>query len=384
MSRLWRTARDAAVVCAVTVMVLAGAEVGLRVVGRLRSGSWPLTQISAFYDTMRLITGVYRRHPFLQVAPREAGRVRLVDHAVAFNSLGYRSPERLRAKPPHTRRVLCSGGSTTLDLLARNDQETWPWRLEGELRRTTPEVEVWNAGFNGWTTLENLISLASRDVDLAPDVVVLFQGINDLQPAAHRPFDPQYERGHAEVTLRALGFNLPPLAWWQRSLLLERARKLVGSQREPWEILRPPPSPGPLRRELEPEAVATFARNVRSFIAVAHEHGASVVLVTQTIRIREQHRDGDLTYLAGWLPGLDPAAAPAQLERLNQVLRRLADGRHAVVADAASEVGWTDGDFADPMHASSAGSARFAAYLGERIAPLLEVQGAGTVEPSRP
>jgi lysophospholipase L1-like esterase len=384
VTRWRRAAREGVPVLAVTLLLLVAAEVGLRVSGRVRTGSWPRTQISAFYDTMHVITGLYRRHPFLQATAREGTRVRVGDHEVAFNSLGYRSPERPRAKPPQTRRVVCAGGSTTVDLLAPNDQETWPWLLEVELRRTVPAVEVWNAGCIGWTSLENLISLADRDVDLAPDVVVLLQGINDLQPAVHEPFDPQYERGHAEVSLRALGLDLPPLPWWQRSLLLEQARKLAVSESDPWGLLRPPARPGPQRLKMDSEAVVTFARNVRSFIAVAREHGARVLLVTQTIRIRQQHRDSDLAYLAGWLPGLDPVAAPAQLERFNDVLRRLADGRHTVLADAASEVGWTDGDFADPMHSSSTGSAKLAAYLAGRVGPLLEVAVGGTAEASRP
>ena len=372
MKRLPGIVRDGAISAGIALLLLGAVEVALRVVGRVRSGSWPQTQISACYETIHVVRSLYRRHPFLLVAPREGAHAQVGDKQIRFNSLGYRSPERPRAKPLGTERVVCAGGSTTLDLLARNDQETWPWLLEGALRRTLPAVEVWNAGFNGWTSLENLISLADRDVDLAPDVVVLFQGINDLQPAVHEPFDPQYVGGHAGVSLRALGFDLPPLPWWQRSLLLEQARRLFVRQSDPWGLLRPPANPGPLRREMSPEAIATFARNVRSFIAVAREHGARVVLVTQTIRIRRQHRDSDLAYLAGWLPGLDPAAAPAQLGRFNDVLRRLGDGRHAVLADAASEVGWTDGDFADPMHFSAAGSARLAAYLAGRLAPLLE------------
>jgi lysophospholipase L1-like esterase len=376
--------RDGAIVTTVTLVLLGALEAGLRVAGRVRSGSWPKTRIAEFHDTMRTITGLYRRHPFLQAAAREGASVHVGDKEVAFNSLGYRSPERPRAKGANVQRVVCAGGSTTVDLLARNDRETWPWRLEDELRRTRPAVEVWNAGFNGWTTLENLISLADRDLDLTPDVVVLFQGINDLQPAVHRPFDPQYERGHAEVSLRALGLDLPPLPWWQRSLLLEQARRLVVSQSDPWGLLRPPPSAGPLRDEIEPEALATFARNVRSFVAVAREHGARVVLVTQTIRIRERHREGDLAYLAGWLPGLDPEAAPSQLDRFNGVLRRTADGRSALLADAAAEVPWTDDDFADPMHASAAGSAKLAAYLAGRLAPVLGGATRGTDEPSRP
>ena len=81
---------------------------------------------------------------------------------------------------------------------------------------------------------------AVRDIDLEPDVVVLYQGINDLQPASLDPFDPAYER-HADLTRRALGFDLPALPWHRRSLLVEELRFLTarapGVRAERWSRL---------------------------------------------------------------------------------------------------------------------------------------------------
>ena len=94
--------------------------------------------------------------------------------------------------------------------------------LEADLLKRGAGVEVWNAGFPGWTSLENTLSFALRDRDLAPDVVLLYAGINDLQPGAHQPFDRAYEHGHAELARRALGFELAPPSLWSRSVLLER------------------------------------------------------------------------------------------------------------------------------------------------------------------
>ncbi len=365
-----RLVRDALVSVAIALLLLAAAEAALRLASRILSGQWPETRTAALYRTMRAAKSLYRRDPFLMVAPRAGAHAVVSGKEIRFNSLGYRSPERPLAKRTGVIRIVCSGGSSTLDLLARDDQATWPWRLEDELRPANSAVEVWNAGFNGWTSLENLISLANRDVDLAPDIVVLFQGINDLQPAAHQPFDPHYVAGHAAVCLRALGYDLPPLRWWQRSVLIEGARDLLGRRGDAAELLLPTRQAAPVRADIPAEAVATFARNVRSFIAVAREHGARVVLVTQTIRVRRAHRVDDLSYLAGWLPGLDPAVAASQLQRFNDVLRHLGGGQQALLADAAA-VCWSDEDFADPMHFSAQGSVKFATYLAGQLWPVL-------------
>jgi lysophospholipase L1-like esterase len=317
---------------------------------------------------------IYRPHPFLNTAAREGAATEVFGKRASINSLGYRSPERPGGPAPDgvgTRRVLFAGGSTTFDILAPDDESTWPWRVETLLRARGEEVEVWNAGFPGWTSLENLISLAVRDLDLAPELVVIYQGINDLQPAGHFPFDRQYEHGHAELARRALGLELEPPPWHARSILAEKVVAALAGPADPWRSLAAEaPAAGRLPR-IPDVAVATFQRNVRSAIALAHGHGARVILATQPIRLRQAQRESDLRYLEGWLPGLEAAAAPAELERLNQVLRDLAGDGLAELADVAAEVPWNDEDFGDPLHYSEAGRAKLAGFMTGRVSRAL-------------
>lgn len=345
---------------AVALLAVEGAA---RLALRARDGSWPATREARFRAEIGRALVLYRRHPFLNTAPREGARTVAFGKRASFNSFGYRSPERPRAKPAGVVRVLCAGGSTTFDLLAADDAAAWPSHLERLLRARGVRAEVWNAGFPGWTSLENLISFGLRDADLAPDVVVLFQGINDLQPAAHRPFDPGYERGHAELAVRALGFELAPPTWLDRSLLAQWLRDLArGGPEDPWARLGPV-AEVPREPRIARGAPAVFARNVRALAAAARDRGARVVLVTQTIRLRRGHLAADREYVARWVPGLQPEAAPGELERFNEVLRGLGRAGDAVVLDAAARAGWQDADFADPLHFSAGGSEKLARFL---------------------
>jgi lysophospholipase L1-like esterase len=244
--------------------------------------------------------------------------------------------------------------------------------MEEVLRGRGLEIEVFNAGFPGWTSLENLVSLAIRDLDLEPDIVVLYQGINDLQPASHRPFDAQYENGHAEETVKALGFGLQPLKWYEHSLFVEKARELVVGDRDPWRRLQRALPPDDGVPELPEEAVETFERNIRSFVAVAAAGGAEVVLATQPIQIRDAFAEADRAYLAQWIVGLDPKVVPDQLERFNTVVRERAMAGPALLADVSRDVPWKEGDFADPMHFSADGSARMAAFMADVIESVLD------------
>lgn len=351
-------------------LLLGLAEAGLRIAGRVSGGVWPRTRTAAFYDQVLLLRRLCRDHAFLNTSPRAGAAVTVFGKSAALNRLGYRSPERPRTRPAGVLRVLAAGGSTTFDTLASDNASAWPNRLEGRLRAGGRPAEVWNAGFPGWTSLESLISFAIRDLDLQPDVAVFYHAINDLQPASHEPFDPQYEGGHAEISRRALGLDLPPPSWLERLLIVEKLRDLGSGPADPWQALAA--HPGSTRRDrIGAEALATFERNVRSFAALARSRGAAVLLVTQPLRIRQAMRPADLEHLAGWYPGLVPEAAPREVERLNQVLRSLAGEGVGELADAAREIAWADEDFGDPIHYTEPGRRKLVDFLALRVEALL-------------
>lgn len=365
------TARAAVLILVIAAGLALAIEFVVRAVVRCTSGSWPTTRDAAFDSEIRRALRLYRRHPFLNTAPAEGVAANAFGKSASFSSQGYRSPERSAQKPEGVQRIVCSGGSTTFDILASEDSATWPWKMERTLRRKGLHVEVFNAGFPGWTSLENLVSLAIRDLDLQPDVVVFYQGLNDLQPASHRPFDPQYEHGHVEPAVRALGFGLAPLPWYERSVVVERCRDFLVGVDDPWHRLQGPSPTTAELTEIPARAVKTFDRNVRAFISIASSGGADVVLVTQPLHVRPSSAVSDHAYLAQWIEGLEPAAVPSQLSRLNAVLRKIGRDQSVVLVDAAADVGWEDGDFADPMHFSARGSERMARFMAESLETVL-------------
>ncbi len=368
MRRALGIATSAGLMLLVAVALLLGAEGVFRCWLRWRDGRWPATLPVAFEQAQREVRTLYRRHPYLLVAPREGARDTRTER-IAINSLGYRSPERPREKPSGVARVVCSGGSTTYDVLAPGNAATWPAQLEAALVAGGRRVEVWNAGFPAWTTLENVIALETRDVDLEPDVVILYQGINDLQPLAHDPVDPQYAGFHAEYLVTSLGFGDDGVPWYRRSVLAERASALLLG-RPPRAVWQPTPA-GAVRTSISPEGLRVFERNVRSFVAVARAHGADALLATQPLH---SSRQTDRIVYEQLLPDLDPSAVPAALEQLNDVLRRLARDLPVALADVARDVAWTDADFLDPMHTSAGGSRKLAAALQGPVARLLDAR----------
>ncbi len=365
-----RAVRSTLAFVAVTLALLAACEGGARVVGRLRNGAWPTTQSALIFD--RLVASVralFRPDPWLNAAPRQGAHIAPGPGVYAgFNALGYRSPERPLAKPPGTRRIVCEGGSTTFDTMVTIDERSWPWQLEQLLADERPPVEVWNAGVPCWTSLENALSLVVRDLDLAPDVVVLYQGINDLQVAVQVPFDRQYEGAHPDLVRRTLAIDPAPLPLWERSVFVEQVRTAIFGPRP--LVMAPVRRAEPLAR-IPDEALDTFRRNVHSILSLARGVGARLILVTQPLRLRPGMPAEDRRELEQWIPGLTADVTPRELDRLSDVLRAFATEPDVTVVDAARDVHWVEADFKDLMHFGDAGSAKMAAFLAPRLRAVL-------------
>jgi lysophospholipase L1-like esterase len=94
------------------------------------------------------------------------------------NSLGFRGGELAVPKPANTFRIMCMGGSTTEE---GSDNVNYPKCLEKELRDAFPgrNIEVVNCGVCGIKTSGLLLRLAEY-LKLQPDLIVLYEGVNDI------------------------------------------------------------------------------------------------------------------------------------------------------------------------------------------------------------
>jgi hypothetical protein len=105
------------------------------------------------------------------------------------NSLGYRGAEITIPKPDDVFRIVAIGGSTTYGEFIEENDLTYPAQLEYVLREDYgyENVEVINAGVPAYTSWESLVSLQFRVLDLDPDLIIIYDGVNDINPRLTNP-----------------------------------------------------------------------------------------------------------------------------------------------------------------------------------------------------
>jgi lysophospholipase L1-like esterase len=282
----------------------------------------------------------------------------------SHNSLGYRGPEISRDKPPGVYRIAVLGGSTTYGEFIDADRDAFPAQLQDCLRRKGFEsVEAINAGVPGYNSWESLVDLEFRVLDLEPDLVVVYYGVNDVHcrlvaPETYQSDNSGRRRVWSEpLDVRLLRYSLVSrivgfhLGLWQSpgvdSYVKARGERLADDGRS---------SAGrtSAMERLDRNGSEYFERNLRSTIAVSRAAGAEVMLAT-------------------WAhsPEIGDYAATPQYQRgireLNQSILKVAGETASACYDFAPEMPSDVRYWRDGRHVNAAG----AALQGERFAQFI-------------
>lgn len=219
----------------------------------------------------------------------------------SHNSLGFRGRETTWAKPPGVFRIVTTGGSSVYGQSESADAAVWSQKLEDDLRAARPgaNVEVINVGCNGWSSFEMLINLELRALDFQPDVVLVYEAINDMRCALYRrggvvtrdnlQWRAQWPVDRPSSLERGLAHSRTYLVWRRYLTDYVAQRSDLGF----YAITNYDPLPPPEERDFYvwykrqvpiPElGFDNYRRNVNNIISVCAARGAQVLLATQAL-----------------------------------------------------------------------------------------------------
>ncbi|MBI3159785.1 MAG: SGNH/GDSL hydrolase family protein [Chloroflexi bacterium] len=259
---------------------------------------------------------VFNRYASLDQLTARHGRPRFVAHRYLgfipapdfsnglnrHNSLGYRGEEIAVPKPEGVFRIVAIGGSTTYSAGVEDYRQSYPYLLQEKLRAAGYEqVEVINAGVFSYSSLENLMNFQLRVLELDPNLVIVYEGVNEIATRMIWPYS-RYRGDLSGFEKRLLSFEPP---WWEQ-ITLARAALIYMDRIEPHSTLQRNfmialgsflgdtfvsqqldgeyPS-GVFERHPADEILATnrpvyYERNLRTLAAIAEARGIAVLFVS--------------------------------------------------------------------------------------------------------
>ncbi len=127
----------------------------------------------------------YSPHHYLGYIPTP----NLVSGKNRNNSLGFRGEEISLTKPDGVYRIVAVGGSTTYSVDVEDYRDSYPHQLGDYLRgQGYDDIEVINAGSGSYTSYHNFINIQFRVLPLQPDLIIIYQGYNDIHARIVYPY----------------------------------------------------------------------------------------------------------------------------------------------------------------------------------------------------
>ena len=304
----------------------------------------------------------------------------------AHNSLGYRGEEFSIIKPEGTFRIVAIGGSTTYSIDVQDYRKSYPQLLEEYLHEGGFDyVQVINAGVAAYTSYQNLMNVQFRALALQPDMIIVYQGLNDIEERFVYPYSRYLSDGSGAIEPPNIDIFMPDIAEYSTALRILGIR--IGQTRShsslEWHFSRRPrgflgrdfarqinngsyPSGFfeeiPVAEMLRNNPPVHFERNLLNLTAVAARHDVDLLLVTMVI-------DDDFHEITG--SRKNRKYSSDEYVRANQqhndLTRSLAESTGTPMMDLAAHFPDDHTLFTDGLHMNEQGNRVRAQLIGDFV-----------------
>lgn len=279
---------------------------------------------------------------------------------VVSNSWGLRSPEITEAKPHGTVRIAVLGASTVMGAYAPTNQDTFPGRLQTLLRERFGDrpIEVINAGVVGLSIQQQTRLFERRISRFAPDLTIVYTGFNDFSNYCRKT-----SREQAWVARPLVAIDLPS---WLLSI------ELLLKNTVPLRSLPMGLSPGVKVEALD---LDPYQQKVGALLNALQASGTRPLIARNARSYRRDQPMAEQQRLSAtarfYKPCFDLEGLHALYERHNDVISEVAATSGVPVLALDEVLPGGDKYFADASHFSPLGEQLVAAWLADRVEPML-------------
>jgi lysophospholipase L1-like esterase len=316
----------------------------------------------------------YLDHPYLTTAMQPNHREVIPDYPTGgelvfeTNSRGFRGPEFDVEKAPGVYRIVVVGGSAVIS--GRTNDDLFTVMLENLLADEFADVafEVINAGVPGYTSTQELFLVETQILDWNPDLVLIYDGRNDMFEASMPDYLPYWNQRNEEVmsflsgnedVLRAHLFSWDLLS-----------RRVFQIEQHPERDYNTP------RGErhaytMHQEALEVYASNLETVTIVLQGYGVQPAMafqpiLTTTHKPLSETEQAILDSLDGQFLAAQRELVPGAIARMGEVAERY-DVPWIDLSDVYDESSETM--FLDDVHQNDAGNTLIAQALFEMLEP---------------
>ena len=269
---------------------------------------------------------------------------------IRINSLGFRGPELKVPKPASTVRIAFLGSSTTYCAEVSSNENAWPHLVAQALHAhwSGSTVDYVNAGVPGYSVASSLQNLKSRVAPLDPDIIVIYEGHNDLSGNSfHLALKQGLVTGQTEQNL-----SWPArysLLWY----LVQKNLRIVSQQRTARA------TEAKLRFNKE-DLTAPFYHDLTTLVDASKTVTPQVVLVTFSTQLRASQAAEEQTRAAVsslyYMPYMSVDGLLEAYASYNEVLARVAQETGSILIGGENFIPGDAKHFVDSIHFTDLGS----------------------------
>lgn len=315
------------------------------------------------YETPQPKSFSFQGHPYILYTKVPDSRGLYPANNLGYSGTRFIKPE----KEQGSIRIYCIGGSTVEQHSPEDGpNSSWPGLLEDLLSKRFPgtKIECINAGVAGYTSAESLSEFQFRGLDLKPDILLVYHGVNDAW-TCQMVDNFQSDYSHVRVQKPwhpGAVHRIPPLPYFVTYQYLTDWLKLKIGKRNAliFNISNPP---WVLSREFSEQAARAFLRNTYNLVKIAQAWSC------QPIVLRWECDWSDRNYTPPYFIADSREEISRRyfeyVERNNQSLKEICAREENC---RYYEVGPFEGSFfSDRMHFTSAGLALMASRVADAI-----------------